>query len=156
MPLVNDLRLALRLFRRNPSTTAMALVSIVLSVAASSVVFAAVRSVLLTPLPYPHPEQLVQIRTEFGNSSEPSIVDFGFWNDAQEIARRTRTLESVAVYGDALYNLGGGGSTPPEALYGLRVSANLFATLGVKPMLGRDILLEEDQPGHANEMSEET
>jgi predicted permease len=152
MSVIHDIRIAFRLFRRNVSTTVIALISISLSVAVTSVVFAAVNSVLLAPLPYSHPERLVQIRTEFANSFEPSIVDYGFANDADEIARRTRTLQSVAIYGNALYNLSGGGSTPPEALYGLRVSANLFPTLGVKPMLGRNILPEEDRMGHANEM----
>jgi predicted permease len=151
MSVISESRFAFRLFRRSPSTTAIALVSIALSVAATSVVFAAVKSVLLMPLPYSHAERLVQIGTEFANF-EPSFADYGFPNDAEEIARRTRTLESVAVYGNALYNLAGSGSTPPEALYGLRVSANLFPTLGVKPMRGRNILSEEDQLGHTNEM----
>jgi predicted permease len=149
---IHDIRLALRRFRRNPPTTAIALVSIALSVAATAVVFVAIKSVLITPLPYSHPERLVQIRAEFGNTVHPSIVDWGFWNDAQEIARRSRTLQSIAVYGNVIFDLAGNGSTPPEALYGLRVSANLFPTLGVKPMLGRNILPEEDVPEHANEM----
>jgi putative ABC transport system permease protein len=152
MRTVNDIRLALRLFRRNPSTTAIALVSIALSVAATAVVFVAIKSVLIAPLPYSHPERLVQIGAEFGNTVHPSIVDFGFWNDAQEIARRSRTLESIAVYSNVIVDLAGDGSTPPEALYGLNVSANLFPALGVKPMLGRGILPEEDVPEHANEM----
>jgi len=152
MRTVNDLRLALRLFRRNPSTTAIALVSIALSVAATAVVFVAIKSVLITPLPYSHPERLVQIRTEFGNTVHPSIVDFGFWNDSQQISRRSRTLESLAVYSNVIFDLAGDGSTPPEALYGLNVSANLFPTLGVKPLLGRNILPDEDVPEHVNEM----
>lgn len=152
MSLHHNIRLAVRVVRRNPSTTAIALVSIALSVAATSVVFAAIKAVLLDPLPYSRPQELVQIRTEFGNVFEPSIVDFGFWSDAQEIARRTRTLASLGVYGNRMFNLAGSGSTPPEALYGLGVSASLFPTLGVKPMLGRNILPDEDQPGHANEM----
>jgi putative ABC transport system permease protein len=138
--------------RRTPSTTAIAVISAALSVAATAVVFAAIQAVLITPLPYSHPERLVQIGTKFENVHEQSIVDFGFWNDAQEIVRRMRTLESVVVYGNVIFDLAGDGSTPPEALYGLKVSANLFPTLGVKPMLGRNILPEEDQPGHANEM----
>ncbi len=149
---IHDIRLALRFFRRNASTTAIALVSIALSVGATAVVFVAIKSVLITPLPYSHPERLVQIRTEFGNTVHPSIVDFGFWSDAQEVSRRSRTLESIAVYSNVIFDLAGDGSTPPEALYGLNVSANLFPTLGVKPMLGRNILPEEDVPEHANEM----
>ena len=152
MRTIHDIRLAFRLFRRNPSTTVIALVSIALSVAATAVMFVAIKAVLITPLPYAHPERLVQIRAEFGNKSAPSIVDWGFWNDAQEIARRSRTLESVAAYGNVIFDLAGDSSSPPEALYGLNVTANLFPTVGVKPMLGRNILPEEDQPGHANEM----
>ena len=114
-------------------------------------VFTAVKAVLLTPLPYAHPSELVQIRTEFPKF-EASHSDWALWSDAQEIARRTRTLASVAVYRNEMFNLAGNGSTPPEALYGLRVTANLFPTIGVAPMLGRNILPDEDQPGHANEM----
>src|SRR5262249_45016571 len=121
-------------------------------VAATSVVFAAIKSVLLAPLPYSHPEELVQIGTIFGKSLEQSLVDFGFWSDAQEIARRTRTLASIGVYGNSAFTLAGSASTAPEALYGLEVSASLFPTLGVKPMLGRNILPEENQPGHACQM----
>jgi hypothetical protein len=56
------------------------------------------------------------------------------------------------VYRNEIFNLAGDTSTTPEALYGLRVSASLFPTLGVTPMLGRNILPDEDQPGHSNEM----
>lgn len=147
MLLLQDIRHALRLFRRTPSLTAIALLSIALSVAATAVVFAAVKSVLIDPLPYANPGELVQIRTEFPNFA-PSRTDWAFWSDAQEIAHRTRTLESVATYQNAVFDLAGGGATPPEALYGLRVSANLFPTLGVTPFLGRNILPEEDKAGH--------
>jgi predicted permease len=149
--MMRDIQLAFRLLWRTPAATAIALLSISLSVGATAVVFTAVRSVLITPLPYSRPSELVQIRTEFPKF-EPSHSDWALWSNAQEIARRTRTLASVASYRNELFNLAGGGSTPPEALYGLRVTANLFPTLGVTPMLGRNILPDEDQPGHANEM----
>lgn len=152
MSVVHDIRLAFRVLRRNSSSTAIAIVSIALSVAATAVVFTAIKAVLITPLPYTHPEELVQIGTRFDNDSVQPIVDWAFWNDAQEIARRTRTLGSVAVYSNAIFDLAGDGSAPPEALYGLKVSENLFPTLGVRPMLGRNVLPEEDQPEHANEM----
>jgi predicted permease len=153
MSLLEDIRFALRLFWRTPSVTGIAFLSIALSVGATAVVFTAIKSVLIDPLPYARAGELVQIRTEFGNF-EPSQmhVDWAFWSDAQEIIRRTRTLESVGIYGNALFNLAGDASAPPEALYGLNVSASLFPTLGVKPMLGRNILPEEDQPGHAEVM----
>lgn len=158
MSVLQDIRLALRLLRRTPSVTSISLLSIALSVAATAVVFTAIKSVLIDPLPYARPGELVQIGTEFasfdpaGLSNARSHVDFAFWNDAHEIMRRTRTLESVGVYGNSLVDLAGDGSAPPEALYGLRVSASLFPTLGVTPMLGRNILPEEDQIGHTEVM----
>src|SRR6185295_72930 len=64
----------------------------------------------------------------------------------------TRTLEAVGIYRNAILDLAGSPTVPPEALYGLRVTANLFPTLGVSPMLGRNILPEEDQPGQSDVM----
>ena len=110
MKIFHDLRLAVRLLKRNPSTTAIALASIALGVGAAAIVFAAVKAMLISPLPYAHADELVQIRTDFGDGPEPSIVDFGFWIDAQGISRRTRTLESVGFYGNTIYNLAGEGS----------------------------------------------
>ena len=149
--LLQDTRIAFRLMRRSPALTGIALLSIALSVGAAAVVFTAVKAVLLDPLPYAHPKDLVQIRTDFSGGGQ-SHGDWVFWNDTQEIIRRTRTLESVGVYRNAVFDLGGGPSTPPQALYGIRATAGLFRTLGVAPMLGRNILPEEDQPGHAEEM----
>jgi predicted permease len=154
MMFLHVLRLAIRLLRRNASTTAIAVLSIALSVSATAVVFTAIKSVLINPLPYTRPKALVQLRTEFTNNFDTgrSHSDWIFSNDVQEIIRRTRTLEPIGVYRNALFNLMGNESTPPEALYGLRVSASLFPTLGVKPMVGRNILPEEDQHGQPNEI----
>ena len=65
MSVLRDIKLALRLFWRAPALTGIALVSIALSVGATAVVFTAVKSVLINPLPYARPGELVQIRTEF-------------------------------------------------------------------------------------------
>jgi predicted permease len=152
MSILQDVRLAFRLFRRNPAATGIALLSIALSVGATSVVFAAIKSVLIDPLPYAHAEELVQIRTEYPKVQEQSSGDWVLWNGAQELIRRTHTLESVGVYRNAIFDLGGDTGTTPEALYGLKVTASLFPTLGVRPMLGRNILPDEDQPGRPEEM----
>jgi predicted permease len=148
--LLQDVRIALRLLRRTPSLTAIALLSTALSVGATGVVFTAVKAVLLNPLPYFRPSELIQLRTRFAGGGQ-SHIDWVFWNDTQEIIRRTRTLQSVGVYSNAVFDLGGG-LNPPEALYGLRISYNLFPTLGVSPMLGRNIRPEEDQFGRPNEL----
>jgi putative ABC transport system permease protein len=151
MSILRDIKLAIRLFWRTPALTGIALLSIALSVGATAVVFAAVKSVLIDPLPFARPAELVQIRTEFAKFGA-AHTDWALWHDAEEIMRRTRTLASAGVYRNEILNLSADASTPPEALYGLRASASLFPTLGVTPMLGRNISPDEDQPGHANEM----
>ncbi len=152
MSILQDVRLAFRLFQRNWVSTGIALVSIALSVGATSVVFAAIKSVLIDPLPYAHVDRLVQVRSEFPKMQEQAHGDWVLWNDAQELIRRTRTLESVGYYGNAIFDLAGGAGATPESLYGLRMSASLFPTLGASPMLGRNIRPEEDQPGRGDEM----
>jgi putative ABC transport system permease protein len=152
MAVWQDIRLAIRLYRRTPLSTAIAWFSIALTVGATAVVFAAVKAVLLNPLPYAHAEQLVLFRREYPLMQQQSNGDWVFWNDAQEVIKRTRTLESVGVYRNAIFNLAGDPSTTPEALYGLKVTAGLFPTLGVSPMLGRNIKPEEDRPGEPDEM----
>jgi putative ABC transport system permease protein len=152
MSVLEDVRLAFRLFRRNGVATAIALLSIALSVGATAVVFTAIKAVLIDPLPYARAGELVQIRSEYPKMQEQSNDDWAFWNDTQELIRRTRTLQSVGVYRFAVFDLAGDAGTTPEALYGVDMTAGLFPTLGVSPMLGRNVLPEEDRPGHASEM----
>ncbi len=148
--LVQDVRIALRLARRTRSTTFIVVISTALSVAATGVVFTAIKAVLLKPLPYSRPNELVQLGTRFGGA-RLSHIDWVFWKDSEEIIRRTRTLESIGVYSNAVFDLGGG-AFPPEALYGLRMSPSLFPTLGVSPMLGRNLRPEDDQYGLPNQL----
>ena len=137
----------LRLTRRNPAVTAVALASIAIGTSASAVVFAAVKTVLIQPFPYARPSELVQIRTDDLRSD--SRQDWVNWSDMQEIARRSNSFASLGVSNYAILNLAGDANSLPEALYGLSISSSLFPTLGVKPMLGRNVLPEEDQPKHA-------
>jgi predicted permease len=151
MSFLRDLRHALRLLSHTPTLTAVALLSIAITVGATAVVFTAVKSVLIESLPYANAGELVQLRTEntkFGKSH----ADWVAWSDAQDILRSNRTFESIGVYQYRLFNLSGDAGSLPESLYGLGVTANMFSTLGVAPMLGRNILPEEDQPNRNNEM----
>jgi predicted permease len=148
---MSTLLYALRTFRRTPGFTAIALLSIAVSIGATAVVFTAVKSVLIEPLPYANPAELVQLRTDYAGFA-PSHAGWVSWLDMQDVARANRTFASLGTYRYALFNLSGDGNAPPEALYGLAVSANMFPTLGVTPMLGRNILPEEDLPGRDREM----
>src|ERR1700720_3308198 len=121
MSVLKDIRFAFRIFRGTPVPTGIALLSIALGVGATAVVFTAIKSVLIDPLPYARAGELVQFRTDFTNA-DPSHGDWVFWNDTQELIRRTRTLESIGIYRNAVFDLAGDPSTPPEALYGLKVN----------------------------------
>ena len=114
--------------------------------------FAAIRTVLIDPLPYRRADRLVQLRSEFPGVQRQASGDWVVWNDAREIAVRTRTLGAPAVYRNAVFDLAGDGNNTPEALYGVLVTANLFPVLGVAPMIGRNVLPEEDQRGHTDVM----
>ncbi len=146
--IVQDVRYGLRTMRRSPGFTVAAVLSISLGIAVTAVVFAAIKAVLINPLPYARPAELVQLRSEYPKMQEQSHGDFVIWNDTRELPRRTRTLESLGVYGNAVFDLAGEANAPPEALLGVRMTASLFPVLGVSPMLGRNLLPEEDQPGH--------
>ena len=152
MALLQDVRFAMRIFRRAPGPTGIAILSIALSVGATAVVFAAIKAVLIDPLPYRRTAELVQLRSEFPGVQRQSSGDWVVWNDGLELARRTRTLGAPGLYGNAIFDLAGDSNGTPEALYGVRVNANLFDVLGVAPMIGRKILPEEDLPGHADVM----
>lgn len=147
MVLFQDIRQALRLFRRSPGPSLLAILSITITVAATAVVFAAVKTVLLDPLPYANADSLVQFRTDYTHTRP----NFGWvsWADMQDVKRLSHSFESVATYHYSILNLTGDANNAPEALYGLYVSADLLPTLGVKPMLGRNIAIEETQTGQA-------
>jgi len=145
-----DVRLALRLLRRAPGVTAVAVLSTALSVGAMAAVFTAVRAVLIKPLPYARPDELVIFHADYRNAPE-SEGDWVFRREAEEIVRQSRTLAGAGFWGNAVFDLGGDGNTPPEALYGLRMTASLLPTLGVTPMLGRNIQKSEE-PDTGGEM----
>jgi putative ABC transport system permease protein len=129
----------------------VALSSIAMTIGATAVVFTAVKTVLIDPLPYARPGELVQFRTDFARV-HASQADWVMLPDMLDVMRRNRSFVSIGTYHYALFNLTGDGNAPPEALYGLAVSANMFPTLGVKPMLGRDVLPEETQFGRDHEI----
>src|ERR1700722_19539426 len=140
MSVLQNIRFAFRLFGRTRVATSIALLSIALTVGASAVVFAAIKSVLIHPLPYLRPGELVLLRGEYPKMQRQSNGDWVLWNETQELIKRTRTLESIGIYRYAVLDLAGGTETTPEALYGLKVTASLFPTLGAIPMIGRNIL----------------
>jgi predicted permease len=139
--LLQDTRYALRTFRRKPGFTIVALLILSLGIGATTVMFTVINSVLLRPLSYPEPDRLITLRVftaAFGESWGFSNLDFA------DIKRASHTL-FIAAWTYA----GGTISEPgqPEYVNGRQISAELFPTLGISPVLGRTFRSDEDQPG---------
>jgi putative ABC transport system permease protein len=138
---MNDLRFAFRQLRKSPGFTAVVVLTLALGIGANTTMFTAVNAILLRPLPYPQPDRLVGI-LEATRQESASVVAYPDFLDWQQ---QNQVFAEMAAYQLAAFNLTG--ADEPERVPGLRITANFFRTLGVKPALGRDFLAEEDQPG---------
>jgi putative ABC transport system permease protein len=130
--LLQDLRYGVRRLRRNPGFTIVAVLTLALGIGATTAIFSVVNAVMLRPLPYRNPDRLVLVPNVRG-------TDFLRWRD------QSKAFESMAAFYFHTDDLTGSGE--PERLAVLYVSANLFATLGVAPALGRAFTPEEDREG---------
>ncbi len=140
---MQDLLYAIRLFRKSPGFTAIAVLTLALGIGANTTLFSVVKGVLLNPLPYPHSEQLVAVYASTPGVDRGPVVYLNFldWQ------RENRTFASMAVYRNQSYNLTG--TAEGERLSGYMISAGFFSTLGVHPVLGREFRADDDQVGAA-------
>ena len=141
--LIKDLRFGIRSLAKRPSFTAIAILTLALGIGASTAIFSVVDGVLLRSLPYPNPDQIVQLRevNERGGRmpfAEPNFLD---------VRARSHSFEGVAQYNGQLTTITGGVEPVRAATYA--VSADFFNVLGVKPFLGRTFSPEESKAGGA-------
>ncbi|MGE0462566.1 MAG: ABC transporter permease [Vicinamibacterales bacterium] len=139
--LANDLRLAFRSFRSQPAFTVTVIATMALGIGVTSAIFTVVNAVLLRPLPYDRPEQVVMLfeRDPRGATAQVSLQTFEDWR------ARLTTFTHLATFGSQTANLTGVGE--PDRLRAAFVSADFFAVLGVSPLLGRGFTEADDQPG---------
>ncbi len=139
--LVSDARYALRTLGRNPGFALAAVAVLGLAIGASTVVFGVVNSVLLSDLPYPHPERLVRIYQQNSPTNRWGIsaVDYDAIRDQQ------RSFEAVGVVLMRDASLSGAGR-PERARVG-RATAGFFRALGVSPVRGRAMAPSDEEPG---------
>jgi putative ABC transport system permease protein len=140
---MNDLRFAFRQLLKSPGYTLIAIITLALGIGLNTSMFSLVNLLILRPLPYPEKDQLVRVfRTTPQNPrndhSSPSFL---------ELRRDSADFIRLAAYRQWLYTLTQPGRSPVN-LSSLRVSADFFDVLGVKPALGRTFNAEEDQPGN--------
>ncbi|HEX3187382.1 MAG TPA: ABC transporter permease [Pyrinomonadaceae bacterium] len=139
--ILKDARHGLRSLLRQPAFTVVAVITLALGIGANTAIFSLVNAVLLRALPFQNPEQLVSIGKAPEAGGLPGLAGFQYlaWKD------RSTSFDGIAAYTDDNFNLIGSGD--PERISCARVTASLFPTLGVKPLVGRTFLPEEDRPG---------
>ena len=141
MNFVQDLRYAVRVMAKRPGFTIIAAVTLALGIGANTAIFSAVNAVLLKPLPFPESEQLLDLSETFkpdgyGSVSVPTLDD---WKNQNTV------FAGISAYSFTSFNLEGGDT--PQRISGMRVSANFFDVVGVKPALGRGFISGEDVAG---------
>jgi predicted permease len=141
--ILQDIHHAFRMMRKSPGFTAVAVFTLALGIGANTAIFSIVNGVLLNPLPYPHPQELT-VLYEHSTNFEKSSISYPNFLDWQ---RSNSTFASMAAYRHEDLNITGSGE--PERVRGGMVSAEFFPILGVKPLLGRLFVRNEDHLGAA-------
>jgi predicted permease len=141
--LKQDCAYALRAMRKNVGFTAIAVLTLALGIGANTAIFSVVHAVLLRPLPYSDGQQLVFLRQQ---AQREGIDDIGFSvHEIQDYREQNRTLAGLVEYHNMSFILFGHGD--PDRVRAAVVSANYFDLFGVKPLLGRTFLPDDDTLG---------
>ena len=138
--LAQDVRFGLRMLRKAPGFTTVAVVTLALGIGANTAIFSVIDAVVLHPLPFPNPQQLVWMNGQFPQSdgaaiSNPDFVDYRAGNHSFQQMFAMGFRSSPA-------NLAG---DKPEQVPSTFASAHFLQTLGVQPLLGRDFLPSDEQ-----------
>jgi predicted permease len=143
--LLADVRYAARVLRRAPSFAVAVVGVLALGIAASTAIFSLVNAVLLRPLPFDEPEQMVRVFTVTPGDGRPFDVSPGKFYDWQ---RDAHSFQSIAIYQCCSFNkFALTGATTPREVKGMRVSAGFFDVVRARPALGRVFRPDEDTPG---------
>jgi putative ABC transport system permease protein len=141
--LIQDIRFALRVLRKNPGFALVAVLVLAIGIGANTAIFSVVDTVLLRPLPYPHAERLVFIENVFKQAGHTPMTytNFQFWRDQHQLFDQVITyFNSIAAITDL---------QEPEEVPIVRISANLLPTLGISPIAGRGFR-DDEEPKSGN------
>lgn len=136
-----DLRYGMRLMHRAPGFTIVVVLTFALGIAANASIFSVVNGVLLKPLPYPQPDELVTLHQSKPNF-ETGAIPYPNFRDLQ---RENKTFAAMAISRGYGFTLTGAGD--PERVSAQMVTADFFSLLGIKPLLGRTFSPSEDEKG---------
>jgi predicted permease len=141
--LAGDFRYAIRILRKNPGFTSIAILTLALAIGCNTAFFSIVNGVLLNPLPHPHPEQLVTLGESKPNFTNGSIS----YPNSVDWQKDNRVFSAMAIareYGFTLTGLG-----DAEQLTAKLISSDYFTVLGANPVIGRTFVSGEDKIGAA-------
>ena len=141
-----DVRQAIRTFRRRPAFAAAAITMLSLGIGATTAIFSVVKGVLIDPLPYRNSAALVRIVHNIGG------IEQSYFNDAitTTYVENMQAFESVGVWSPSGAGVTVTGNGEPEEVSALTANRGLFVTLGVQPEIGRWFSTEDDTPGSPN------
>jgi putative ABC transport system permease protein len=138
-----DIRYGARTLLRNPSFTVIAVLALALGIGMNTALFSVVKEVLLRPLPFEHPDRLVII---YGSNLQKGLTQSEIVPaDFVDYREQNHSFENISALRYRDFTLTNAGE--PEIIRGTMVSASFFSLLGVKPLLGRAFLFDEDRPG---------
>jgi predicted permease len=136
-----DVRYGIRVLLKSPGFTAIAILTLALGIGANTALFSVVNGVLLNPLPFANPDELVAVYTKTPTFQESSIAYLNFldWQ------KTNQSFATLSAFRTDDYNLTGAGE--PERVHMHMISADFFTALRIRPVLGRAFLPEEDKVG---------
>ena len=144
-----DLKYGWRMLTMSPGFTAVAVLTLGLGIGANTAIFSVVNAVLLRPLPYPNHDRLLRIGESHPGEQSLNVT----YATYLELAREAKTIENPAAFRDWVFNLTGDSRAQPERAVGALVSGNFFAALGSRPLLGRMITPEDNDPDGNNRVA---
>src|SRR6202521_4317828 len=139
--LAHDLRFAFRQMRKAPGFALSVVLTLALGIGATAAIFSLVEGILLRPLPFSNPDRLVLLGDHLGGGPNTPVTarEIGTYSNA------TGAFSSLGGYASVNYELSGGAT--PEQVYAARLTAGVFPTLGVQPILGR-IFTSQEEDAH--------
>jgi putative ABC transport system permease protein len=138
--LVRNFRYGLRGLGKSPGLTAAVIATLMLGIGATTAIYTVVYAVLLAPLPYPSPEQLVMVWSKVhGHNNGISAGDFLDWKE------QSRSFQQIAAWTGGSFNLSA--NAQPEQVDGMRPTPGWFSMQGIPFLMGRDFVPEEGIPG---------
>src|SRR5881275_1820756 len=137
--MMGDLRFAFRMLAKAPGFAIIAMLTLALGIGANSAIFSVIDAVLLRPLPFPKPDELISVWSKVTTESDRETDSYPDFVDLRD---QSQTLDSLTAYTQAATILGTGNDT--HEMSGVAITSDVFRVAGVQPFLGRAFTRDEE------------